>query len=91
MSNIAELAVLKRQIEELKDHVKDIDHGLSKKERNLRDEFAKAALPACYANFVRDAETLGYMEDWRHGVALDAYMMADAMLKARNETPPDRP
>ena len=82
MSNIAELAVLKRQIEELQDHVKDIDHGLSKKERNLRDEFAMVAL----SGLVSDP-LLGHQYDspqsYEDGVSERAYELADAMMKAR--------
>lgn len=83
MSNIAELAVLKRQIEELQDHVKDIDHGLSKKERNLRDEFAKAAMQSfilCDIPKVCPTDTL--VGDY---IARKAFDMADYMLKARAE------
>lgn len=51
----------------------------------LRDYFAKEALGLCYAQYLNYAEAEGFQEDWRTGVAIDAYMMADAMLKARSE------
>ena len=47
----------------------------------LRDHFAAKAMEVDYTlakNFTDP--------DWRYGIALDAYKMADAMLKAR-ETP----
>ena len=50
---------------------------------SLRDYFAAKALPACYAEYCVHANTHGYEEDWKMGVALDSYAMADAMLKAR--------
>lgn len=49
----------------------------------LRDYFAAKALPACYADYCKHAEDQGCVENWRMGVALDAYAMADAMLAAR--------
>jgi hypothetical protein len=51
----------------------------------LRDYFAKEALGLCYAQYLNYAEAEGFQEDWRTGVAIDAYMMADAMLKARSK------
>ena len=50
---------------------------------DLRDYFAAQAMPACYAEYCAHANTQGYDEDWKMGVALDSYAMADAMLKAR--------
>ncbi|MGP4141027.1 hypothetical protein [Sodalis praecaptivus] len=49
----------------------------------IRDYFAKEALGLCYAQYLNYAEVEGFHEDWRTGVAIDAYMMADAMLAAR--------
>ena len=52
----------------------------------LRDYFAAKALPAAYNDLwedVRARRILGVTEDWRMGVALEAYAMADAMLAAR--------
>ena len=49
----------------------------------MRDYFAAKAMPACYAEYCAHANLQGYDEDWKMGVALDAYAMADAMLKAR--------
>ena len=49
----------------------------------LRDYFAAKAMPACYAEYCAYANVRGYDEDWKMGVALDAYAMADAMIKAR--------
>ncbi len=53
--------------------------------KKLRDEFAMAALTGLLANEDRDADASGY--------ALDAYMFADAMLKARESltTPEKQP
>jgi hypothetical protein len=44
----------------------------------LRDYFAAKAMPVCLS----DTESFPD-ETWRIGVALEAYKMADAMLKAR--------
>ena len=57
-----------------------LDQGMS-----LRDYFAAKAMPAIYADYVSSANQHGYCEDWRIGVAIDAYEMADAMLKARGQ------
>jgi len=54
----------------------------------LRDYFAAKALPAAYRDLwddVRAGRTDRVPEDWRFGVAVEAYKMADAMLKARGE------
>lgn len=54
-------------------------------QERLRDEFAKAVLPACYEEAIEAFKRAGFPdEQWRLGVALDAYHMADAMLVARN-------
>lgn len=44
----------------------------------LRDYFAAKALPTCLASCDEFPD-----ENWRIGVAMDAYAMADAMLAAR--------
>jgi hypothetical protein len=52
----------------------------------LRDYFAAKAMPAIYDVAMREAEQgSGLLADdqWRVGLAFDAYKMADAMLKAR--------
>lgn len=49
----------------------------------LRDYFAAKAMPSFYKDYAECARNTGWDEDWRMGVALDAYAMADAMLKAR--------
>jgi hypothetical protein len=50
---------------------------------SLRDYFAAKTLPALIANFLAkeldEEDPLGWME----GLAMDAYSMADAMLKQR--------
>ncbi len=51
----------------------------------IRDFFAKEALGLCFAQYLNFAESEGFQEDWREVVAMDAYMMADAMLKVRNQ------
>lgn len=55
----------------------------------LRDYFAAKALPAVYATAMEEAKEgsgLFQHDDWRVGLALDAYMMADAMIKAREHS-----
>ena len=46
---------------------------------SLRDYFAAQAMPVLLAQITKFPD-----ENWRFGVALDAYMMADAMLIARS-------
>ena len=61
------------------------EHGVNCGEpgMTLRDYFAAKAMTACYAEYCAHANVQGYEEDWKMGVALDSYAMADAMLKAR--------
>lgn len=52
----------------------------------MRDYFAAKALPNIYSLAIKEAsEGSGLFGDpeWRYGLALDAFAMADAMLKAR--------
>ena len=58
-------------------------HEISVKTPTLRDHFATEALGLCFAQYLNHAEVEGFSENWRDGVAADAYLMADAMLKAR--------
>lgn len=58
-------------------------HEISVKTPTLRDYFATEALGLCFAQYLNHAEIEGFSENWRDGVAADAYLMADAMLKAR--------
>jgi hypothetical protein len=54
--------------------------------RTLRDEIAMSILPAIYAEAMqetREGSNLFADDQWRMGLAIDAYMMADAMLIAR--------
>lgn len=51
----------------------------------LRDEFAAKAMPAVYSDYCESARKVGFDEDWRMGVAIDSYAMADAMIKARDQ------
>lgn len=53
---------------------------------SLRDYFAIKSLLAIYSNAMKEAnEGSGLFSepDWRIGLALDSYKMADAMLEAR--------
>ena len=52
----------------------------------LRDYFAGKALPSVYSSAMDDAANgsgLFKDPDWRMGLALETYSMADAMLRAR--------
>ncbi|OGB70440.1 MAG: hypothetical protein A2486_07150 [Burkholderiales bacterium RIFOXYC12_FULL_65_23] len=52
----------------------------------LRDYFAAKVLPSVYSSAMDDAAAgsrLFHNPDWRIGLAIDAYEMADAMLRAR--------
>ena len=56
-------------------------------QKTLRDEMAIEILPAIYAQAmqeVREGSNLFADDKWRLGLAIDAYMMADAMLIARS-------
>ena len=58
---------------------KDVDYaGMT-----LRDYFAAKALPEFLGEYFAHAVHYKYAEDWRMCVAMDAYAMADAMIKAR--------
>ena len=72
MSQIAELAVLQRQVKDLEDSIKTIERGLSKKELKLRDEFAMHA--------PQPQEAMPLEEHCAY-----RYRYADAMIKARGE------
>ena len=50
----------------------------------LRDYFAAKALPAIYKDATETARNDGWPDEWRMGVAEEAYAMADQMLKARD-------
>ena len=70
---------------ESSDFLQTRESSLLLDQERLRDEFAKTALLACYESAIKTLENEGFPdENWRVGVALDAYQMADAMLIARN-------
>jgi hypothetical protein len=52
---------------------------------SLRDYFAAQALPALMASFLAKDLDLLDPHDWMDGLAMDAYSMADAMIKQRSE------
>ena len=56
--------------------------GTISKGMTLRDYFAAKAMEVDYTLAKSFTDP-----DWRHNIALDAYKMADAMLKARGDTP----
>lgn len=49
-----------------------------------RDEIAIAILPAIYAEYFSGCRDHGVDEHYREGLALDAYLMADAMISMRS-------
>jgi hypothetical protein len=52
----------------------------------LRDYFAAQSLPAIFRDYWEDVRAGRYSsEHWQMGIAKSAYLMADAMLKAREE------
>ena len=62
-------------------------HTIPVSEVTLRDYFAAKAMPAVYRDLwddVRAGRNNGVTEDWRIGVAIDTYSMADAMLAVRD-------
>jgi hypothetical protein len=50
----------------------------------LRDYFAAKAMPSIVSYFLKEEFHLTD-HSWMEGVAMDAYKMADVMLKARGE------
>lgn len=53
--------------------------------KTLRDEFALCVLSSVYTAAIKADSDLFTYEDWRYGLALDAYKMADAMLEVRKK------
>lgn len=52
---------------------------------SLRDQFAAAVLPGIFSHAVAVNGPIGFTnQDWRKGVASEAYAIADEMLAARN-------
>ena len=49
----------------------------------LRDYFAAKALPSVLTAYYKHGEEEGFDYMWQVGIAKDAYLIADAMLKAR--------
>jgi hypothetical protein len=58
----------------------DNEHGLT-----MRDYFAAKALPPLIGNFLEKELDQIDPIGWMDGLAMDAYSMADAMMKARGE------
>ena len=56
------------------------------KDITIRDWFAGMVLPAVYAEAITDMRKNGFHNEWRSGIALDAYLMADQMIKRRNRS-----
>ena len=67
------------------DFTKAREHDRKVEENRLRDYFAAKVLPSIYEVAMIEASDSGLLQhdDWRVGLALDAYAMADAMMKAR--------
>lgn len=61
-------------------------HSYHTEGMTLRDYFASKVMPAIYeVAMIEAADGSGLFkdDDWRMGLAIDAYAMADVMLKAR--------
>jgi len=52
---------------------------------DLRDYFAAKAMQSLMTNFLAKDLDLTDPNGWMDGLAMDAYSMADAMLKERND------
>ena len=61
--------------------------GLNQQGMDLRDYFAAAALQGLLSNPKLQAQILNTGGAWGSWVPESAYGWADAMMKARNETP----
>ncbi len=72
MSNLAELHLLNRRVQELEETVGILDRAKERQEEKLRDKFAGMAMAAFLPDF------------WNDGTfARKAYEAADEMLKER--------
>ena len=61
------------------------DGGSADHSMTLRDYFAAKALQSLMQNFLSNNLDLKDPMGWMDGIAGDAYSMADAMLKAREQ------
>ena len=61
------------------------DDSLHVEGMTLRDYFAAKAMQSVYADYCAIARIDGFDENWQLGVAIDAYRMANVMLKVRGE------
>ena len=61
------------------------DLKLSYTGMTLRDYFAAKALPAMITSFLDKDLDMTDPYGWMEGLAMDAYSMADAMMKQRDE------
>jgi hypothetical protein len=52
---------------------------------DLRDYFAAKAMPVLVANFLAKDLDATDPHGWMEGLSMDAYSMADAMIKQRSE------
>lgn len=50
----------------------------------LRDYFAAKAVTVLFSTYAASADKVGWDVGWQTGIAIDAYSVADAMLKARD-------
>ena len=57
----------------------------TKQGMTLRDYFAAAAMPVLVANFLAKDLDATDPHGWMEGLSMDAYSMADAMMKQRSE------
>ncbi len=62
----------------------DISHAYNG--MTLRDYFAAKALPSVLTAYYKHGEDEGFEYMWQFGIAKDAYVIADAMLKAREQS-----
>jgi hypothetical protein len=69
------------QLGDLMREVKLLKQGIT-----LRDYFAAKAMPVLIANFLEKELDQVDPIGWMDGLAMDAYSMADAMLKERNDS-----
>lgn len=52
----------------------------------LRDWFAGQVIANTYLRYANEADVKGWHNDrWREGIAVEAYMIADAMIAAREK------
>lgn len=55
-------------------------------DRSWRDEIALRLLPTIYTEYQRDVRERGCPSDWRTGICMDAFILADEFIKVAKQS-----